>query len=88
MWEGLDSCNLEIAGKNRKMYRVQTSDFTERLEGGAMQTWFWSHQVEIETDGKVSRDHEQVKGEVACVVNRSDPIPICLAPSDSIKQTQ
>lgn len=70
------------------MHRVQTSDFTERLEGGDMQTWFWSHQVEIETDSKAHKDHEQVKGEVACVVNRSAPISVCLVPSNSLKQTQ
>lgn len=78
---------MDLAGKNKKMHRVQTSDFTERLEGGDTQTWFWCHQVEIEMDSKVHKYHEQVKGEVACVVYRSAPISICLVPSDSLMQT-
>lgn len=56
-----------------------------------MQTWFWPHQVDTETDSKIHKDHEQVKGEVACVafvVNRSVSISVCLVPSDSLKQTQ
>lgn len=70
------------------MHRVQTSDFTERLERGDTQTWFWPHQVDIEMESKVHKDHEQVKGEVAFVVNRSAPVSVCLVPSYSLKQTQ
>lgn len=53
---------MELAGKNKKMHRVQTSDFTERLEGGDTQTWFWCHQVEIEMDSKVHNTMSKLKG--------------------------
>lgn len=70
MWEGQDSCNLEIvervSGKEKKDGKgANASDFTERLEGGGIPTWLRLHQVEIKRDGKVHKYHEQVKGEVA-----------------------
>lgn len=48
----------ELAGKNRKIHRVPASDCNERREGGDMQTWFCSHQVEIEMNSEVHKDHE------------------------------
>lgn len=69
MWEGRDSCKLEIvegvSGEEQKDGEgANSSDFTERLEGGDTQTWLRLHQVEIKRDGKVHKYHEQVKGEV------------------------